>query len=511
MVAASVSDLLEHGPEERRRALAARIESVLSTVGACPDGSEPGALLNALDAHLRQAPRSEGWLACAVITGHLPGAAEVHELYRAGRLGQGLAYLFHLLSAYGQLGAPLWHNVEILTDTVVVDLHHTARNLFATGIQRVAREAARRWRRDHQLVLVGWTEGYTAYRRLSDPECEAALNGSSSSPGAHSRRSTSSSTMQQDVVVPWRCVHIVPELPAEPVRAHRYQGFVAFSESTTGLIGYDCVPLVAANTCAEGMAHGFATFLAAAAHLDRIATISRASALEYEGWRTMLAGIGQDGPDIQVIPLGVSVETSSNDEIEEIRKLMCIDSRPVVLAVGSHEPRKNQLSVLHAAEELWREGLVFTLTFIGGNAWNSDQFAAMVEELQRVNRPVQVIVGLSDDLLWAAYRVAYCTVFPSLHEGYGLPVVESLASGTPVITSNFGSMAENAAAGGALLIDPRDDQHLTGALRALLLDHPLRDRLAAETANLRFRTWEQYASETWDYLVHGQLPPAPVG
>jgi glycosyltransferase involved in cell wall biosynthesis len=94
-------------------------------------------------------------------------------------------------------------------------------------------------------------------------------------------------------------------------------------------------------------------------------------------------------------------------------------------------------------------------------------------------------------------------VFPSLHEGFGLPVAESLASGTPVITSNFGSMAENAAGGGAILIDPRDDCQLAQAIRDLLTNQAKRDRLADEAARVPVRTWEDYASDTWEFFVNG--------
>jgi glycosyltransferase involved in cell wall biosynthesis len=165
---------------------------------------------------------------------------------------------------------------------------------------------------------------------------------------------------------------------------------------------------------------------------------------------------------------------------------------------------------LHAAEILWREGVQFNLVFVGGNSWNSTQFDAQVELLRRRNRPVQTILALSDDLLWAAYRLAYCTVFASLHEGFGLPVAESLASGTPVITSDFGSMSELSSQGGAIQVDPRSDSELTDALRRLLLDKSLRSQLASEASKVRMRSWEDYAAATWLYLVEGEDPEAGV-
>ena len=120
----------------------------------------------------------------------------------------------------------------------------------------------------------------------------------------------------------------------------------------------------------------------------------------------------------------------------------------MVLVVGSHEPRKNHLAVLHAAELLWREGVAFSLLFVGGNSWKSEEFQAIVRNLQIARRPIQVVEAVDDPTLWAFYELAYCTVFPSLNEGFGLPVAESLAAGTPVVTSDYGSMAEIGALGG---------------------------------------------------------------
>src|SRR5690606_21981332 len=145
--------------------------------------------------------------------------------------------------------------------------------------------------------------------------------------------------------------------------------------------------------------------------------------------------------------------------------------------VGSHEPRKNHDAVLHAAEVLWREGQRFALAFVGGNAWGSEQFLGAVEDLRANGRPIAVVTGASDDVLWWGYRMARFTVFPSLGEGFGLPVAESLAAGTPAVTSGFGSMAEIAEDGGCLLIDPRNDASLAQGMRTLLTDDSLRDRL----------------------------------
>jgi glycosyltransferase involved in cell wall biosynthesis len=105
--------------------------------------------------------------------------------------------------------------------------------------------------------------------------------------------------------------------------------------------------------------------------------------------------------------------------------------------------------------------------------------------------------GMKDAELWQHFRDARFSVFMSLHEGYGLPVVESLALGTPVLTANYGSLAEIAAAGGCLTADPRDDQQIVEKMLALLTDDGLVSRLETEAASIPRRTWSDYAAELW--------------
>jgi glycosyltransferase involved in cell wall biosynthesis len=543
--------LLVAEPSERRAALLDRIATFLTTAAAAPRAPVTTSLIDALESALRDATQSSCWLALTVIGAEMPGSRDVLRLQRACRLGEGLSTLETILHEKGALTSSEWPDVEVISDAVVVDLDHTARDPFPTGIQRVSREAARRWVRDHEVVMIGWTEGFRAYRRLSSQECSHILHGTpytdEPSPlvgeGARGpeRDATAAKlglpehppdveTLLGDewsallarhfepipsptepapleaVIVPWRCVHIVPELPAEGGRAVRYQGFAAFSRSTTGIVGHDCVPLTFAETCSEGMAVNFSNYLAAAARVDRIATISETAAAEYQGWRAMLVATGMEGPQIEAIPLAVEARHPSPDDVTEAERLLQLDSLPVVLAVGSHEPRKNHTALLQAAEILWQQGLQFSLAFVGGGWWNTGYFDQQITGLQGSGRPVQVIHRLPDKILWACYRVAYCTVFPSLHEGFGLPVAESLASGTPVITSNYGSMRERSASGGTLLCDPRDDSALASTLRRMLTEKGLRDRLAAEARATPSRTWDEYANETWAFLAEGASP-----
>jgi len=301
--------------------------------------------------------------------------------------------------------------------------------------------------------------------------------------------------------VPWRCTYVLPELAVEPARTARMLALARWSGSRTGVIGFDCVPLSTAETVGAGMGSAFAGNLAAVRHMDAVVAISHTAGQEYAGWRRMLAGTGLGGPRIDVAMLPVQAETPSPEALDRCRARFAGAGLPLVLVVGSHEPRKNHAAVLEAAETVWRSGVEFRLLFVGGNAWGAEAFTARLAELVSNGRPVESVRALSDDDLWATYALARCVLFPSLNEGFGLPVAEAIALGTPVVTSGFGSMKEISDGRGALLVDPRDDAQIADALRRLLVDDDLLGRLAAEALAVPHGSWDDYARAVWASLV----------
>ena len=92
------------------------------------------------------------------------------------------------------------------------------------------------------------------------------------------------------------------------------------------------------------------------------------------GFPTINEVPGLAGPDITAVPLPVESPLPSRAAMETAREQLAVVGMPMVLVVGSHEPRKNHRAVLHAAELLWRDGLTFSLLFVGGNSWNSERF-----------------------------------------------------------------------------------------------------------------------------------------
>jgi glycosyltransferase involved in cell wall biosynthesis len=503
------SDLAKHIDSSRGldTVIRRRLGTVLTTLGGTAT-TRTVDLLDGVAAALAAGSADRMWLALAVLSGELPDGPSVRRACRRAELDGPLAALADVLPSPDRASSDRpetrWP-VEVVIGQVVVDLHHTSGTAFATGIQRVARQVVRRWDHDHEFVLVGWTRGYTALHQLPAAAIEGIPRaGESGGTGGTSDPGDTPDTPAGSIIVPWRSTYVLPELLGEAGRVDRFEALAQYSGNHSAVIGFDCVPMTTGETAVEGMGADFAHYLAAVAHTDRVATISAGAALEFRGWRTMLGGAGLDGPEITPVLLPMDLPPLNDEAVATARAQLAVVGMPMVLVVGSHEPRKNHRAVLHAAELLWRDGLEFSLLFVGGNSWNSQRFTDALHELQALGRPVHAVRALTDDLLWAAYAIARCTLFPSLNEGFGLPVAESIASGTPVITSNFGSMREIAEPGGALLVDCRDDHEIAHALRRLLTDDALHATLSRQAHQRPRRTWDDYADETWSYLVQGR-------
>ncbi len=373
-----------------------------------------------------------------------------------------------------------------------------------TGIQRVVREVTSRWLDEHDLVTVWWDYGRSGLRRLGGNEVERLRNWRDHLPSSHGTQLTvrSFDDGPQDVVVPWGSTLLLPELTAEPARTEGYRALsCAGVLRGISMIGYDIIPVTAAETVTEAMSHVFSLYLSMVKRSSRLSAISGAAAGDFRAFNDALRSQGLSGPRVAAHLLPPSPAEVRESDLDRVRADLDLGSAPMVLVVGSHEPRKNHMVVLEAAEALWSSGHWFDLVFIGGSGWRSEAFDEEVERLIAGNRPLQVRKRATETELWSAYRLARFSVFPSLLEGYGLPIVESIASGTPVITSNYGSMAEIAADGGSIMIDPNDLEALIQSMKLLLTDDAEVDRLRREAADRTFPTWDAYASDVWGFLV----------
>ena len=166
-----------------------------------------------------------------------------------------------------------------------------------------------------------------------------------------------------------------------------------------------------------------------------------------------------------------------------------LERPPFLLFVGALHPRKG---LVVALEALARLPDAPPLLVVGPAKHGAPAVEAAVARLG-LERRVELVGHVDDDELARLYRSASAFVFPSLFEGFGLPVVEAMASGTPVVTTTAGSLPE-VAGGAAVLVAPGDPAALADGIERALADAP--DRRAAGLANAtRFR-WDALAERT---------------
>jgi glycosyltransferase involved in cell wall biosynthesis len=165
-----------------------------------------------------------------------------------------------------------------------------------------------------------------------------------------------------------------------------------------------------------------------------------------------------------------------------------------VLCVASLHRRKNHLALLAAAEQLWKEGLQFELVLIGRTTahWGPTVTAG-IDRLRRQRRALTWLRHVDDEALHCAYRACSFTAYPSLREGFGLPILESLWHCRPCVCGQNGALGEAAAGGGGcLFVNQQDPTSLANGLRRLLTNQSAYDALYEEACARKFLTWESY-------------------
>lgn len=348
--------------------------------------------------------------------------------------------------------------------------------------------------------------GQVAARRPAAPRSVVILDGASS-PGAEPAADVLLATVANrgDVLASI----------GSPWGDEDYAARLAHARSRLGLrtavLVYDMIPVKRPEWCHRGIIRVFRTYYSNVLPIaDTVFAISRSTADDLVDWcgRT---GIALGGAPV-VVPIGSGFGASTDHRVDRVMALG-LPSR-YVLFVATLEIRKNHallFRVWRRLLETMERDLVPELVFVGAEGWLVRNFMQQLENSRFLDGKLRVIHNLGDDDLAAVYRGCMFTVFPSLYEGWGLPVTESLRFGKPCIAANVSSIPE---AGGPLAryFDPGCLDEATRVIRAAIEDEA---GLAAWTQQVRdeFRpvSWTETARCMEAVLRTGRVPRAGDG
>lgn len=380
---------------------------------------------------------------------------------------------------------------------ILIDVSVTCHCPVQTGVQRVTRCLYRELSQIAEVTPVTFDPYAACWRTLDEVELQTLT--APEAPRSNRRRRRAYWNWSQRLRG-WRnrntgeprklvgdfSALIVPEIFSAEIAAQHPTLFAHVTGPKVALF-HDIIPLQLKElTPAQSVAR-FPDYLNELCHFDHIVTNSQNTA------RDLLAhwkGLAATHPPVEAIPLaGREAHTASTP-------IAGNQAFARILSVGTLEGRKNHLTLLNAAEQLWAQGSEFSLTLVGMvNRETGTTALQRIRELEEQGRAIRWLGPVSDDTLKQAYQNADFTVYPSLAEGFGLPVLESLAMGRPCLCGDTGALAEVAQGGGCFSVDVSSQHALSEGLQTLIADEGLRLRLAAEANARDIKSWAGYAGE----------------
>ena len=273
----------------------------------------------------------------------------------------------------------------------------------------------------------------------------------------------------------------------------------------TAFVYYDATPL--RQTSLREMAPKHETYMHQLLLVDLVVPISNWSARDLVSFLQVHEGaILTPTPRIAALPLPGESQLSSRITTP----ITLNDTSKLILSVGSIVPHKNQVALVHAFESYckvypetdWQLALVGNL---------HPDVENEIKRATKKNSRILFMDHISDDELNELYRSCSFTVFPSIEEGFGLPILESLWYARPCICANFGSMGEVAEGGGCITVDTRETDEILRAIIRLTMEDGLLKQLSQEAVSRSISNWTDYGQRFIRLLEEVNDPLKKVG
>lgn len=355
--------------------------------------------------------------------------------------------------------------------TIYYWCQETAQRPFETGIERVVRGLARKLSQcGAEIVPVGWD---TRSRQVV------------SLPTKHEPEGR-----PLDTIVGNQAIFLVPEIAwsligagLDPVLLGRAYGFY-----TVGFV-HDLIPMKRAADYPPEAVVTYRRYFRQLARADLVLTTTSHVAADL---RDFLAAEGLPAPLVEIVPLPAEMASAPRHRDPPPPRDSGDPFR--IVTVSSWEPRKNIARLLRALGRVCAEGRDISLDLVGRRAGfrsHDDTVLSLAATLPSV----RVRGTIADADLVALYAGCHASIYPSLEEGFGLPILESLWLGRPCLCHDGSSMAEIAPGGGTALLDMSDEDAIVAALTRLALEPRWIDQLARDAIDRPLRTWTDFAED----------------
>jgi glycosyltransferase involved in cell wall biosynthesis len=277
-----------------------------------------------------------------------------------------------------------------------------------------------------------------------------------------------------------------------------FTALIASRPCRLAAIFHDAIPLKHPHiTWPQSVARhpGYMKLLAGFDRIWAVSETSRADLLGFWSWQ----GVSLP-PPVHVLALGADVGVSPRNTAHSAAAARAQNAArsanakaiPRLLCLGIIEPRKNQAFLLDVCAELWKQGMSFELHVGRVNPHFGAPIIAQLKRLRRTrSKQLYFHEAASDAMVAQLYASTRATIFPTIAEGCGLPLLESLWMGVPCVCSDLPVLRENADGGGCMRVALNDREAWKVALRDVLADHALHERLEAEAKTRPLPTWSE--------------------
>ena len=400
---------------------------------------------------------------------------------------------------------------------IYLDVTSSCKSPLNTGVQRVVRGLFRSLSAITPITPLVWDPGLETYCKLSGRERGFLTNpfagageAGDAEPGRRAnpipfwskfkrRASHRWNRLDLPAVLTSRDTLFVPEI-FQDNRVQWLARLAPISPARWAAVCHDAIAWSRPDITPPARQEGFAAYLETLSRFDHVFAISQETATAlHDFWLSRAL----PEPPFTVHPWPVNHAGAARPPYQPGTQAPLS-----VLCVGTLEPRKNHLVLLEACEQLWQHGLRFELILVGRTTaqWGRGVLA-QVERLQQAGHALRWLRHVDDLTLQSAYENCAFTVFPSLIEGFGLPILESLWYGRPCVCGHNGAIGEVAADGGCLTVDQTTPVTLAAGIKTLLVDAAVYQRFCAEATRRRFDTWESLASSLLPLLSPAAQQP----